>query len=512
MSESSQLLVRLLNTPDLVRTVPRLPAEILHRVIDHCGLEACAEIVALATPQQLRRVLDIDLWRPSAAGADEAFDGARFGEWVELLVEMGPEVAAERVAAMEIEVVVAGLADHVAVFDAAAVAPFTTLDGEAVEARPHNGHLVTEIAGFVLHARRPQYWEAVIELLTTLRGERPALLARLLRGCVALSDGDREQDGCDALLDAGGQHASDLALGREGRRDRQGFVAPAQGRAFCQASRGLRLDGMRPPVDAIARGHFRDLPVAPPADEYVPAASPIPVDAAGTPEDQAAMASVMEILSEAGVTGPRRALLTSGAPSESHLDRVQAVAAHDPAAPEALSFLTNALLSGGSLQARRFTPPEASEAVLATCNLGLENWPTAWGAPDLVTAFQIGWTLLYQDVCRHAARTLADVLARLECADRDVQWSLQTLRQDLLRHLGNGEPWLAAPALDALLALDTIAWAVLVALIAECPAVHVAMHSTQHKIDPTAATFVSRNADIAAVRVYLDTLESRLAG
>jgi hypothetical protein len=512
MSNSSQLLVRLLNAPDLVRTVPRLPAEVLHRVIDHCGLEACAEIVALATPQQLRRLLDIDLWRPPAAGADEAFDGARFGEWVELLVEMGPEVAAERLAAMEIEVVVAGLADHVAVFDAAAVAPFMTFDGEVVEARPPNGHLVTEVAGFVLRARRPQYWEAVVELLAALHGERPALFVRLLRGCVGLSDGDREQDGCDTLLDAGRQHTSDLAFAREGRRDRQGFVAPAQGRAFCQASRGIRLDGKRPPLDSIARAHFRELPVAPLADDYVPAASPVHVDAAGTAEDAAAMASVMELLWEAGVTAPPRALLTSGTSGESRLDRVRAVAAHDPTAPEALSFLTNALLSGGSLQERRFTPSEASDAVLAACNLGLENWPTTWGAPDLVTAFQAGWTLLFQDVCRHAARTLADVLARLECADRDVQRSLKTLRRDLLRHLRNGEPWLAAPALDALLALDTIAWAVLVGLIAECPAVHAAMHATYHKIDPTAVTFVSGNADIAAVRAYLANLESRLTG
>jgi len=129
-----------------------------------------------------------------------------------------------------------------------------------------------------------------------------------------------------------------------------------------------------------------------------------------------------------------------------------------------------------------------------------------------VTAFQVGWALLHHDLCRHAAQTLADVLGRLECVDRDVQWSLQLLRRDLLRHLADGEPWRAAPALDAVLTLDTTAWAVLAGLIGECPALHMALLAPQRRLDPAALTFASCNADIAAARAYLATLESRLSG
>ena len=58
MAKSESLLVRLLNTPDLATIVPRLQPEVLHRVLQTCGLEDCAEFVALATPEQLTRILD----------------------------------------------------------------------------------------------------------------------------------------------------------------------------------------------------------------------------------------------------------------------------------------------------------------------------------------------------------------------------------------------------------------------------------------------------------------------
>jgi Family of unknown function (DUF6178) len=83
MAKSRPLLDRLLNTPDLAKIVPHLEPEVVHRVIQVCGLEDCAELVALATPEQISRVLDIDLWRVPARGADEQFDADRFGTWLE---------------------------------------------------------------------------------------------------------------------------------------------------------------------------------------------------------------------------------------------------------------------------------------------------------------------------------------------------------------------------------------------------------------------------------------------
>src|SRR5262249_53018060 len=73
------LLERILDTPHLPQVVPRLKPELLHRLIERCGLEDCGELVALATPDQLSRVFDLDLWRAGQPGLDEQFDAERFG-------------------------------------------------------------------------------------------------------------------------------------------------------------------------------------------------------------------------------------------------------------------------------------------------------------------------------------------------------------------------------------------------------------------------------------------------
>ena len=91
---------------------------------------------------------------------------------------------------------------------------------------------------------------------------------------------------------------------------------------------------------------------------------------------------------------------------------------------EELAALANVLVAGCTIDARAFTPQEASDAVLATCNLGLECWPARWRdggtvsddvlvEHDLVTVFQVGWTVLHDDVCVPAASRLLDVLAGL---------------------------------------------------------------------------------------------------
>src|SRR5262249_33774480 len=129
------LLERILSTPDVARVIPRLQPEVLHKVIQTCGLEDCSELVALATPEQLQRVFDPDLWRPSRPGLDDQFDADRFGTWLDVLMESGAAVAAHKVAGMDADLVIAALAQHVRVFDGAAVSWFQTLDGEISERR-----------------------------------------------------------------------------------------------------------------------------------------------------------------------------------------------------------------------------------------------------------------------------------------------------------------------------------------------------------------------------------------
>src|ERR1051325_12198216 len=106
------LLDRILNTPRLEQVVPRLQPDLLHRVIQNCGLEDCAELVALATPEQLSRIFDLDLWRAARPGLDEQFDADRFGVWIEVLLEAGATIAAQKLAGVDVDLVSAGLRQH----------------------------------------------------------------------------------------------------------------------------------------------------------------------------------------------------------------------------------------------------------------------------------------------------------------------------------------------------------------------------------------------------------------
>ena len=505
MTTSRPLLARLLNTPDVAKIVPHLEPQLVHRVIDVYGLEDCAELVALATPEQISRVLDLDLWRGRAPGADEQLDAARFGTWLEVLMEASAAVAAEKIMGLDIELVTAGLARHAAVFSSAAVSPFTTLDGELVPGRKLSGDLECEIGGHVIESKRTTAWDAIVGLLVFLDAEHPEYFRRLMCGCVRWSNGTREPDGFHNLLEGADQQMFDLAGERETRRDTQGFVTPAQARAFLQTGRALRLNGDPPPPSPIARAYFRaiepPLPSEPRVDE--------PPDV--EPE---AIAEVVEVLREAGVfTAAPRALLQSGTREVSRLALVQAYVESNASSAEELAYLANTLIAGCSVQTRAFTPQEASDAAAAICNLGLENWPRRWPDRDLTTAFQVGWTVLHRDVCLFTANRLIAIVAGVQCTDRDIQLRLNMLRRELKQHVRDGAPWRARDALEVIVMLDALSWAALSALIDECPVLHAAVGAPQRRslaVDPADFEFIARNDQIAAIHEFLKSLPSRL--
>src|SRR5499426_2625754 len=257
------LLDRILNTPSLEQVVPRLRPDLLHRVIQTCGLEDCGEIVALATPEQLARIFDLDLWRAARAGRDEQFDADRFGVWLEVLMETGAAAAAQKLVGMDVDLVIAGLAQHTLVYDLGAVTPYETTDGELITfyadaIRVFDNGLTFDVGGYLLLARRADSWVAIVEVLTSLDARHPDYFHQLMQGCRALSNSGREIDGLDDLLPEGDQVMFDLAVDREQRREIQGYVTPAQSRAFLQMSRELRFGSDAiPPANPLARAYFR---------------------------------------------------------------------------------------------------------------------------------------------------------------------------------------------------------------------------------------------------------------
>jgi hypothetical protein len=247
-----------------------------------------------------------------------------------------------------------------------------------------------------------------------------------------------------------------------------------------------------------------------------------------------AAAALVDILLEAGIIAePPRALLNAAKDDGSALGRIRVLMqfvfecvedAYSQRNDE-LTYLANTMMAGCALQGRPFTAQEAWDAAVAVCNLGLENWPQQWirgtSLPDdflvnhdLVAVFQVGWTVLHKNVCTYSAERLMHVLARLRCADRDVQSGLDRLRIELSRCSRDGMPWRARAALEVISFLDMPAWAALLGLIDECPVFHAALRASHdpkvRSVSASAFEFISENSQVVSIREFMQSLPKTL--
>jgi len=621
-------LARLLDTPFLARVVPHLPPETLHQLIRYRGLDACGELVTSATPAQLTFLLDLDLWRHARPGRDHLFDVDRFGEWLEVLVDTGNSVAARTVAALDKNLVVAGLSRYVRVFDPGIFEPTTqsddeptdrhaamregdsmdvdeALDAESMHADDAPVHdssgdrLECEVGGYIVRARRADAWDAIVTLLVALDAEHNNYFHTVMQGCRRLSNSRSEIDGLDDLLLAPEQHLHDLTIERERRRSQQGYATPADARAFLEMARqpkhtrsGASMTGSIK-VNPIVTAYFRAADEAPesstetarspertlesPSSTSPSASMSLPSAASHSSDVHAhatdvpeSLEAVMELLTEAGVMPERpRALLEAADadPQAARLTRLRRLMAyvrdtHETAyftRSRELAFLANTLLAGCSVQSRPFTPQEASDAAAGICNLGLEYWPARWpsvtspGAStlsgphphdtanhlrqgsggqaatppdtfppdsllidhDLVTAFEVGWSVLHQDVSLFAAEQLISTLTDVDCVDRDIRRGLVALRRTLVKQRDAGTPWRARDAAEILAMLDMTAWISVLGLLDECPVLPAALMAVLEgrttTVSPTEFDFISTAAQIGDVRIFMGKLPDVLS-
>jgi len=439
--------------------------------------------------------------------------------------------------------------------------------------------LECEVGGYIVRARRTDAWDAIVTLLLALDAEHRNYFHAVMQDCRRVSNSRPEIDGLDDLLLAPEQHLHDVAIERKRRRSQQGYATPADARAFLQMARQPRHTRSEASatgsitVNPIVTAYFRAAGEAPESSSETArspermlasstSASPSTasrstdahVDATDVP---ASIEAVIELLTEAGVMPERpRALLEAADsdPQAARLARLRRVMeyvrdTHETAyltRSRELAFLANALLAGCSVQSRPFTPQEASDAAAGICNLGLEHWPAGWpsvtspGASsphphdtatatppdtfppdsflidhDLVTAFEVGWSVLHQDVSLFVAEQLISTLDNLHCVDRDIQRGLVTLRRTLVKQRDAGTPWLARNAADVLVMLDMTAWISVLGLLDECPVLPAALtanlegHTTT--VSPTAFDFISTAAQIGDIRIFMRKLPDVLS-
>jgi hypothetical protein len=509
-----------------------------------------------ATPAQLTSLLDLDLWRPARPGRDGQFDVDRFGEWLEMLVDISDSVAARTVAALDADVVVAGLSRYVRVFDPGIFEPIAQSDDEptdrheamregdvmAVDAPTHDSsgdRLECEVGGYIVRARRAAAWDAIVALLVALDAEHGNDFQAVMQGCRRLSYSLPEIDGLDDLLVAPEQHLNDVAIERERRRSQQGYATPADARAFLAmarqptrtASGAAATRSMT--ANPIVAAYFRAADEASESTSPASRSTDMHVDATDVPES---IAAVIDLLTEAGMMPERpRALLAAADtdPQTARLARLRQLMeyAHDRndiayfTRNRELAFLANTLLAGCSVQSRPFTPQEASDAAASICNLGLEYWtatPPDTFPPDsflidhdLVTAFEVGWSVLYQDVSVFVTHQLLSILDDLHSVDRDIEHGFVALQRSLARQRDAGTPWLARDAADVLAMLDMTAWTSVLGLLDECPILPAALTAILEgrttSVSPTAFDFISTAAQIGDIRNFMRKLPDVLS-
>ena len=134
---------------------------------------------------------------------------------------------------------------------------------------------------------------------------------------------------------------------------------------------------------------------------------------------------------------------------------------------------------------------------------------------DLVTAFEVGWSVLHQDVSLFAAEQLISTLDGLHCVDRDIQRGFVVLRRTLVKHRDAGTPWLARDAAEILAMLDTTAWISVLGLLDECPVLPAALTAVLEgrttTVSPTEFDFISTAAQIGDVRIFMRKLPDVLS-
>lgn len=99
---------------DSAQIVPQLPVQDLHAVIRAQGAHESIALLGLASPAQLRALIDIEIWQR------DTLDLARLDDWLAIVLELRPARAARALRALDPELLELFLQDRLRIYDVAA--------------------------------------------------------------------------------------------------------------------------------------------------------------------------------------------------------------------------------------------------------------------------------------------------------------------------------------------------------------------------------------------------------
>jgi Family of unknown function (DUF6178) len=433
---SRQLLRTLTDSPALPAFVRQLPSPVLKRLIEHVGVRDAGSLVALTTTNQLREVFEESLWQALIPGEAETLRPEKFMEWLDVLLEVGPAFAVERLMDLGDTFVVLNFSPLITVFEASVLAghqdppPCACVLCELSE----RGESFLIFGDYVVVARHEDEWESIQMALEGMQDEDAEFMQRVLARCCNAPTVLGYADDGQALLE-------DETFEREQKRERSGFVTPPMAARFLKSTRMAALTELSTQTryDPISQRYFEQLAAAKHTEAEVKSAARPEIE----DELDQATASPFELraletaLVDAQVIGDEKPLLLTGPadnkeavlPLQSYLDRLLM---SNPAAFTRrlgeLVFLANVLMAGSWYKGARFKEDEAAQAALACANLGLDYLLAGVGTgrpadrfdvvenalenePGVVGLFRLGWNLLQSLPVRGAEALIAALRA-----------------------------------------------------------------------------------------------------
>lgn len=435
---SKHLLKKLTDNPALPAFVRNLKAPVLKRLIDHVGLHDSGDLIALTSTEQLREIFEVSLWESLAPGQAERLQPEKFLEWLDVMLEIGPAFAAQRLIELGDTFVTLNFSPLIKVTDSSVMAEHqedAAPCGCAFCQLTERDASFDLIADYLVVAVHDDEWDAVKTTLAELQSEDADFLSRVLaRCCNRATVRYLVADDSEPALD-------DETYEREQRRERSGFVTPQIAANFLRTTRKASSEELiaRREYDDISQRYFEQLAAAARAEAIErERAATEETDEEEAPEAAAApveLRALEEALAQAEIIGDSSPKLLEGPKTsreaalelQARLDRLQTTRPDIFVARLGeLIYLANVLMAGSWYQGGRFTEAEAARAALSCANLGLdvllsEEPPmssaersqfvetTLEDAPGIVRLFQIGWNVL-QALPMRSAVGLLDAL------------------------------------------------------------------------------------------------------
>jgi hypothetical protein len=541
-SRPKQLLKTLTDNPALPAFVRTLQTPVLHKLIEHVGLRDAGDLIALTTTEQMRGLFEVALWEGLKAGDTEQLRPERFLDWLEVMLEVGPKFAAERLIELGDTFVAVNVSPLIRIIDKETAVehqdepPCFCLVCELAERdvsfESFDEYLVTPV--------HEDEWEAVRTVLTELDGEDRDFLNRVLTRISPRPTARGFVDTADPLLE-------DETHERRERRERSGYITPPLAAAFLNVARGASIDALATTndYDDITRRYFEQIAAAAASAE---AERKRAIAEASDDEDSprasvSAMRALEDALVEAEIVSDRQPLLLKGPTVEHRVglelkDRLDRLRFTRPDAFAArlgeLAYLANILMVGCALDGKRFSEADAAQAALACANLGLDRLlgrdldpldrtQTAddllAAAPGVVRLFQVGWQMIHALPMRCATALIETLrsehvrgrLARKRWILSEIESALT--KPDILKLIEHGEFEDVGDNLVLLsLVLDARACHSLRTLIADVPRYPIQLELGFQRFERTTNEhrYFTRVDQLERVDAFLDDLDRLL--